>query len=141
MADLRVLTLNVCGLPWFRPPLAERAAEFCRHIESSDVDIAMFQEVWSRHTLNLLRAGLPSFAHVATRRGIATRPAGGVATFSRLPLGGVWFRSFRGLFPRTGPVSFRLDRALNSALQGVLIAELSGRDIVIANTHLTANKD
>jgi endonuclease/exonuclease/phosphatase family metal-dependent hydrolase len=141
MADLRVLTFNVCGLPWFRPPLADRAVEFCRRIEASNVDIALFQEVWSRHTLNLLRSGLPSFRHTATRRGIGTRPAGGVATFSRLPLGRVRFRSFRGLYPRTGPIRFRLNRAINSALQGVLVAELSGRDVVIANTHLTANKD
>jgi endonuclease/exonuclease/phosphatase family metal-dependent hydrolase len=141
MADLRVLTLNVCGLPWFRPPLSERAALFCRRIESSDVDVAMFQEVWSRHTLNVLRSGLPSFRHVATRRGIGTRPAGGVATFSRLPLARVGFRSYRGLFPRTGPLSFRLNRAINSILQGVLVTELEGRDIAVANTHLTANKD
>ncbi len=141
MVDLRVLTLNVCGLPWFRPPLAERAAHFCRRIEASDVDVAMFQEVWSRHTLNLLRSGLPSFPYVATRRGIGTRPAGGLATFSRMPLRRVRFRSYRGLFPRTGLLSFRLNRALNSALQGMLVAELDGRNTLVANTHLTANKD
>ena len=36
---------------------------------------------------------------------------------------------------------FRLKRAVNSYLQGVLTVELSGIDVLIANTHLTANKD
>jgi endonuclease/exonuclease/phosphatase family metal-dependent hydrolase len=91
--------------------------------------------------MNLLQSGLPSFRYVAKRRGIGSRPAGGVVTFSRLPLGRVWFRSYRGLFPKTGPLGFRIHRALNSSLQGVLVAEIGGHDVVVANTHLSANMD
>ncbi len=53
------------------------------------------------------------------RRGVAGQPAGGLATFSRLPVGTVSYRSFRGALPNMGRVVFRAKRALNSLLQGV----------------------
>jgi hypothetical protein len=43
--------------------------------------------------------------------------------------------------PSAGGLAFRLSGAVNSLLKGVLLVELSGRDIVLGNTHLTANKD
>ena len=41
-AVLGVATLNVCGLPWSLsslPPLAERAVEFGRRLDESDLDV------------------------------------------------------------------------------------------------------
>jgi endonuclease/exonuclease/phosphatase family metal-dependent hydrolase len=64
--------------------------------------------------------------------------------FSRLPLGAVSYRSFRGARPSAGSLRFRAKRAIQSLLQGVLATEVAGSDslrAVIANTHLTANKD
>src|SRR2546430_7857087 len=137
----RIATLNVCGLPSSLDPMARRATEFCRYFEESDLDILNFQEVWGRRTLAVLRAHLPSFPYLAWRRGIAGQPAGGLATFSRLPLGAVSYRSFRGTWPAGGGVRFRARLAVNSLLQGVLTVELAGLGAVVANTHLTANKD
>jgi hypothetical protein len=131
----------VCGLPSRLDPLAVRADGFCRYFEESRLDVLHFQEVWTRRALALLRARLPSYPFVAWRRGIAGQPAGGLATFSRLPLGAVSYTPFRGVRPDRGGLRFRLVRAVNSALQGVLAVELAGSATVVANTHLTANKD
>jgi hypothetical protein len=140
--SIQVATLNVCGLPSSAlPPLPERAVEFCRHLDESDIDVVNLQEVWGRGKLELFRARLPSFPYVAWRRGMAGQPAGGLATFSRVPLGAVAYTSFRGAVPSTGGARFRAKRAVYSFLQGALTVELAGRGVVVANTHLTANKD
>jgi hypothetical protein len=136
-----VASLNVCGLPSSLPPLARRAAEFGRRIDESDIDVLNLQEVWGRRTLATIRAHLPSFPHVAWRRGIAGQPVGGLVTFSRLPVGAVSYSSFRGAVPDLGSARFRAKRAINSLLQGVLTVDLAGLGVLVANTHLTANKD
>jgi hypothetical protein len=141
---LCVATLNVCGLPWSQsslPPLAERAVEFGRRLEESGLDVVNLQEVWGRRALAVIRAQLPSFPHVAWRRGVAGQPAGGLVTFSRRPVGAVSYTSFHRALPDAGGVRFRARRAVNSLLQGVLTVELVGLGTVVANTHLTANKD
>jgi exonuclease III len=138
---MRVLTLNVNGLPWSRlPPLRQRAAQFCRLIESSDVDIACFQEVWTRSALAALRPGLPTFRHVAAGRG-PFGPAGGLAVFSRRPLGSVRYASFLGVVPPAGGFGFRTARAINSAMQGALVVAVPDAGLTVATTHLTANHD
>ena len=138
---LRVMTFNVCGLPSMRPPLAARTVEFCRHIEASDIDVLNLQEVFSRRSLERIRAGLPSFSHLAWRPNLAGQPAGGLATFSRRSLDRPRFSSFAGIVPETGSLPFKAKRGVNSLLQGWLIVELSGWDVTVVNTHLTANKD
>jgi hypothetical protein len=138
---IRLATFNVCGLPSSLPPLPARAVEFGRRINESDIDVLNVQEVPGRLTLAAIRAQLPSFPFVAWRRGVAGQPAGGLVTFSRLPLGAVSYRSFRGAVPDRGTAWFRATLAVNSLMHGVLTAELAGLDAVVANTHLTANKD
>jgi endonuclease/exonuclease/phosphatase family metal-dependent hydrolase len=140
-AVLRVASFNVCGLPSALPPLTQRAAEFCRRFEESDLDVLNLQEVWGRGALATIRAGLPSFPFVACRRGLAGLPGGGLVTLSRRPLTAVSYTPFRGARPDRGSLRFRVKRAVNSRLQGVLTAELAGLGVVVANTHLTANKD
>jgi endonuclease/exonuclease/phosphatase family metal-dependent hydrolase len=136
-----VTTLNVCGLPAPLPPLPERAAEFGRRLDESDADVVNLQEVWSRRSLAQIRAQLPSFPYVAWRRGLIAQPAGGLVTFSRRPIGAVTYRSFQGAAPRHGGLAYRASNAINTRLQGVLTTELSGLGVLVANTHLTANKD
>jgi endonuclease/exonuclease/phosphatase family metal-dependent hydrolase len=138
---LRMMTFNVCGLPSMRPPLAARTVEFCRHIEATDVDVLNLQEIFTRRSLERIRAGLPSFRHVAWRPNLAGQPAGGLATFSRRPLGQARFRSFAGVVPDQGSLRFRAKRAINSLLQGWLTTDLTGLGVTVVNTHLTANKD
>jgi hypothetical protein len=141
---LSVATLNVCGLPWSQsslPPLAQRAVEFGRRLEGSGLDVINLQEVCGRRGLAVIRAQLPSFPHVAWRRGVAGQPAGGLVTFSRRPVGAVSYTSFLGALPDAGGARFRARCAVNSLLQGVLTVELVGLGTIVANTHLTANKD
>jgi endonuclease/exonuclease/phosphatase family metal-dependent hydrolase len=140
-ATIRVATFNVLGLPAALPGLADRAVEFCRRIDASDIDVINLQEVWWARALATIRAGLPSYPHVAYRRGIGGQPAGGLVTFSRRPLRGSAYRSFRGAVPNAGRLRFRVRKAVNSLLQGVLVTRLAGRGLVVANTHVTANKD
>jgi exonuclease III len=132
-------SFNVCGLPSRLAPLARRAPHFCRYLDESDLDVVAFQEVWSGRALNVLRRHLPSFPSVAWRRAIGGRPASGLAVFSRLPVRAVSYTSFRGTRPTAGGAVFRLTRAVNSGLKGVLVVELDG--ITVAATHLTANRD
>ncbi len=143
MVTFQVATLNVAGLPSPLAPLPDRATEFCRLIEASDIDVVNFQEVWTRRHLRVLTARLPSFPFVARRTGAAGQPAGGLATFSRVPVRSVAYTSFGFIWPRAGRPAFRLTRAVNSRLQGVLVVELALAlsAAVVANVHLTANKD
>jgi endonuclease/exonuclease/phosphatase family protein len=138
-AALNVVTFNVCGLPSMPVPLAARTTEFCRRLDAADADVINMQEVFSRRSLERIRAGLPSYPYVGWRRGLGGQPAGGLATFSRHPIGTVGYRSFRGIVPATGSLRFRAKRAVNSLLQGVLTVTVPGATVV--NTHLTANKD
>lgn len=136
-----VFSLNVGGLPSALPPVRERAVEFCRRIEESGADIVNLQEVWTPRLLDFIRARLPSFGSIAWRAGVAGRPAGGLVSFSRLPLAGVAFISFRGVRPHAGTPLFRGMKALNSRLQGVLIFEVGERRTLVGNVHLSANRD
>lgn len=141
MNSISLASLNVCGLPSTLPPMRRRAVEFCGRIEESDLDVVAFQEVWTGRLLTILRRLLPSYGFVAYRRGALGQPAGGLVTFSRLPLGTVSYRSFRGARSRAGGAMFRASRAVNSLLQGVLTVEVAGRATVLGNVHLTANRD
>ena len=75
------------------------------------------------------------------RPGLAGRPAGGLATFSRRPLRLVGYRSYKGIVPRTSGPRFRAWRGIGSAMAACSSPELPDLGLVVANTHLTANKD
>jgi endonuclease/exonuclease/phosphatase (EEP) superfamily protein YafD len=140
-ARIGVVSLNVCGLPSSLPAAGVRAAEFCRLLEESGVHVVNFQEVWTPRLLASIRDRLPSFAFHAWRRGLAGQPRGGLASFSRLPVEGVAFTSFRGVRPAAGTPWFRGMKAVNSRLQGVLTFRLVGQRAVVGNVHLSANRD
>ena len=142
MDGVRVLTLNTGALPWARAlaPIDVRAREIGRYLEDSDVDVACFQEVWTRPALTALRVALPSYPQVTFRPG-PLGPAGGLAMFSRSPAGAVRYASFGGLVPSAGGPMFRLSRAVNSVSQGVLVASFRDLGVTVGNTHLTANRD
>jgi endonuclease/exonuclease/phosphatase family metal-dependent hydrolase len=103
--------------------------------------VLALQEVWTPRLLRTLRAGLPDHRYAAWQAGRLRQPVGGLVTLSRLPLARVRYVSFRGARPGAGDVFFRTSKAINSRLQGVLIAELAGRAVTVANTHLSANRD
>lgn len=141
-ATIALMSMNVCcGFSSTLPPPKERAVEFCRGIEESDVDVVNFQEIWTAGLFRTIRTRLPSFPFVARATGVAGQPAGGLASFSRLPLRSVSYASFRGSKAEGSGPLFRGHRALWGRLQGVLTFELAGRRTMVGNVHLTANKD
>jgi endonuclease/exonuclease/phosphatase family metal-dependent hydrolase len=143
-AAIAVATLNINGLPVPHPPLrpvAERAAALCARLVELRVDVLNLQEVFSYDTVRLLRDQLDgAFPHVAYGRGWRW-PAGGLVTFSRLPLGPPSYRSFAGVVPWRGSPRFRLTHTMYSALHGVSTVRLANAPVTIVNTHLSANHD
>jgi endonuclease/exonuclease/phosphatase family metal-dependent hydrolase len=141
--QITVCTLNVGGLGTPRPPLiplVQRVPELGRRLAAIAIDVLNLQEVFRYEQLRVLRDHLPAFPHVAYHRGVVG-PAGGLVTFSRLPIQRVRYRSFAGIVPNRGRLKFRIRRALLSAVQGLTVAELTGLPVTVVNTHLTANRD
>ena len=94
-----------------------------------------------RGKLDLLRAA----SAVVPVRGLAARgrwPTSRGSGYVLAPAGrrGV-VHVVSGALPNTGSAQFRAKRAIYSLLQGVLTVELAECGAVVANTHLTANKD
>lgn len=140
------MSLNICApprLPWTGAarlaPLGVRATAVGAVLEESTVDIVALQEVWSRRALRTIRRSLASYPFVAWHRGLRGQPAGGLVTLSRLPIGRITYHSYRGARVGKGGIGLRVASALNTALQGVLVAEVLGLGSV-ANTHLSANR-
>jgi endonuclease/exonuclease/phosphatase family metal-dependent hydrolase len=140
---ITVGTLNIGGLRWPRAPLQklpERAGELCRRLDDTSIDVLNLQEVFDWPYLTVMREHLRTYPYVALRRR-PYGPAGGLATFSRLPLGRPSYRSFIGANAAAGGLRFRLRHVLGSAMHGVLMVDLAELPVTIANTHLSANHD
>jgi exonuclease III len=134
---LSVASLNTRGVPVLGSQLAGRYAAMGAAFEAGRAEVACFQEVLTYGHLRLLVQRMPSFAHVNYRRS-AAGPAGGLVTFSRLPVADSVYRGF-GSPPRTPGIS-RLGR-LRALLKGALVTRLARPGLCIVNTHPIANKD
>lgn len=136
-AWLTVATLNTRGVPVTGSHLAARYQAIGETFEASDADVVAFQEVFSYWHLRLLARRMRSFRHVAYRPS-AAGPAGGLVTFSRLPVSA---RRYRGLgFPAKAPGVSWLARA-EAGLKGVLAAQLPDPGVCVVNAHPLANRD
>lgn len=136
-AWLTVATLNTRGVPVTGSQLAERYRAIGEAFEVSDADVATFQEVFTYWHLRLLAGRMSSFHHVAYRPS-AVGPAGGLVTFSRLPVSA---RAYRGLgFPAKAPGVSWPARA-RAWLKGVLMTQLPDPGVCVMNTHPVANRD
>lgn len=136
-ARISIASLNTRGVPLFGSRLAGRYAAIGVAFEVGSVEVACFQEVLTYGHLRLLARRMPSFWHVSYRRSVAG-PAGGLVTFSRLPVADSVYRGF-GSPPRTPGIS-RLGR-LRALLKGALVTRLARPGLCIVNTHPVANKD
>ena len=96
-----------------------------------------FQEVITYWHLRLLTRRMRSFRHVAYRPS-ATGPAGGLVTFSRLPVSARAYRRF-GFPPKAPGVPWKV-RA-RASLKGVLLVQLPDPGAYVVNTHPAANRD
>lgn len=130
-------TLNTRGLPLTGTRRAERSAAIGVELESSTIEVVGFQEVYTYHHLLLLRSHLPAFPHVAYAR-TPVGPAGGVATFSRVPFTETRFERFGRPREASG---MRWRTRIMAGLNGSLITRVTGYDLYIVNTHPIANMD
>lgn len=136
-ARVTLVCLNTRGVPVLGSRLAGRYAVIGQVTEEGDADVACFQEVFSWWHLRLLTRRMRSFRQVSFVRS-AAGPAGGLVTFSRLPVSGTAFRRF-GIPPRAPGIS-RAAR-VTAAMKGVLVTRLARPALCVVNTHPVPNRD
>jgi hypothetical protein len=134
---LIVASLNTRGVPLVGSRLASRYAVIGAEFDADDADVACFQEVFTYWHLRLLARRMRSFRHVSYRPGPAG-PAGGLVTFSRLPVSGTAYRRF-GIPPRARGVSW--PARCRAAVKGALVTRLASPRLCVISTHPVANRD
>jgi sphingomyelin phosphodiesterase 2 len=136
-ARVSVVTLNTRGVPVVGSGLAGRYTAIGAALAAGDADVACFQEVITWWHLALLRPRMRSFPHVSYRPSRAG-PAGGVVTFSRLPVARTVYRSF-GVPPEVPGISKGV--RLRAGLKGALVTMLAAPGLSVVTTHPVANWD
>jgi sphingomyelin phosphodiesterase 2 len=136
-ARVTVASLNTRGVPVVGSRLAGRYAVIGAALDAGDADVACLQEVFTWWHLRLLARRMRSFGHIGFRHS-AVGPAGGLVTFSRLPLSGTVYRGF-GIPPMAPGISW--PTRLRAALKGVLVSRLAHPGLCVINTHPVANRD
>jgi endonuclease/exonuclease/phosphatase family metal-dependent hydrolase len=134
---LTFISLNTRGVPVIGSRLARRYAAVGTALEAGDADVVCFQEVFTWWHLRLLTRRMRSFRHVSCRPS-PTGPAGGLVTFSRLPVSGTVNRGFG--IPSNVPGISPMVR-FRAGLKGALITRLAGPRLGVVNTHLVASPD
>lgn len=136
-ARLSVASLNTRGIAIRASHLASRYMAIGIEFEVGRADVVCFQEVISYWHLRLLARRMPSFGYVSYRpSGIG--PAGGLVTFSRLPVSGQDYQGF-GTPPDVPGIS-RGTRS-RARFKGALVTRLAHPGLCVVNTHPVANWD
>jgi endonuclease/exonuclease/phosphatase family metal-dependent hydrolase len=135
--QVTVASFNTRGVPVMGSRLAERYAVIGAELDAGDADVACLQEVFSYWHLRMLARRMPSFRHVSYRPSLSG-PAGGLVTFSRLPVSGTAYQGF-GIPPRAPGIS-QLTR-YRAGLKGTLVTRLEQPGLCIVSTHPVANRD
>jgi len=135
--QVTVTSFNTRGVPVLGSGLAGRYAVIGAAFEAGDTDVACFQEVLSYWHLRLLARRMPSFRYVSCRPSLAG-PAGGLVTFSRLPVAGTAYRGF-GVPPQAPGIS-RLAR-YRAGMKGALVTRLAQPRMCVVSMHPVANRD
>ncbi len=134
---LSVASLNTWGVHILSSRLARRYTVIGTEFEAGRADVACFQEVLSYWHLWLLARRMPSFRHVSYRRS-ALGPAGGLVTFSRLPVSRTVYRGF-GTPPEVPGISRHIRS--RARFKGALVTRLAHPGLCVVNTHPVANWD
>ncbi len=137
LARLVIVSLNTRGIPVIGSRLADRYAVIGTALETGDAEVVCFQEVFTWWHLRLLARRMCSFRHMSLRPS-PVGPAGGLVTFSRLPVSGTRYRGF-GLPPRAPGIS-RAAR-LDAGLKGILVTRLAHAGLCVINAHPAPNRD
>jgi sphingomyelin phosphodiesterase 2 len=135
--QVTIASLNTRGVPVTGSYLVRRYTLIGAELDAGDVDVACFQEVLSYWHLRLLARGMPSFRYVSYRPSLAG-PAGGLVTFSRLPLASTAYRGF-GIPPQAPGIS-RPARC-RAGMKGALVTRLVQPQVSIISTHPLSNRD
>lgn len=135
--ELAVATLNTRGVPLVGSKLPARYAVIGAGLDAGNADVVCVQEVLTWWHLRLLARHMRSFRHVSYRRSLAG-PAGGLVTFSRLPVSGSAYREF-GFPPRAPGISAWI--RLRAGFKGALVTSIAGPGLCVVNTHPLANGD
>jgi endonuclease/exonuclease/phosphatase (EEP) superfamily protein YafD len=106
-------------------------------LEAGDADVACLQEVFTWWHLGLLARRMRSFRCLSFRAS-PVGPAGGLVTFSRLPVSGTAYRAF-GVPPAAPGISGAA--RLRAGLKGALVTRLARPELSVVNTHPVANRD
>jgi endonuclease/exonuclease/phosphatase (EEP) superfamily protein YafD len=136
-AWLTIATLNTRGVPVPGSRLAVRYRAIGEAFEACDADVVAFQEVFTYWQLRMLARRMSSFRHVAYRPS-AAGPAGGLVTFSRLPVSGCAYRGF-GAPPKAPGVPW--PARAQARLKGALVTRLPGLGARVVNAHPVPNRD
>ena len=136
-ARVAIVSLNTRGIRLAGTSLAERYAAIGAVLDAGDADVACFQEVLTWWNARLLYRSMRSFKQVSLRPS-PLGPAGGLVTFSRLPLSGTTYRGF-GVAPEAPGVPKMARRW--ARLKGALMTRLANPRLCVINTHPVANWD
>jgi endonuclease/exonuclease/phosphatase family metal-dependent hydrolase len=128
MIALRLLTFNALMKGDVRPRLGALGAV----LRDSRYDVVCLQEVLFRRHARLLRRAAGQFGHHAWSGGVLL--SGGLVLLSRWPVRTARFTRY----PRVGPA--RPEYLMRKGAQ-VAVLESPDGPVVIANTHLSANRD
>lgn len=133
--DISIVSLNTLGLPFAGEHLFLRYKVFSEYFNSSDIDILMFQEVFTYGHLHLLKKYLTNYPYISYQKTISG-PKGGLVIFARLPMAKtkyILFEKTFNLFDMTG---------IESLLKkGMLVSEFKNHEILLVNTHFNAVHD
>jgi endonuclease/exonuclease/phosphatase family metal-dependent hydrolase len=132
-----LVSLNTLGLPGAGPRLTGRYAAIGTGLDAGDADVACLQEVFTWWHLRLLTRRMRSFRYVSFRAS-AVGPAGGLVTFSRLPVSSTTYKAFG-----TPPAAQGIPRVtrLRAGLKGALVTRLARPELSVVNTHPASNRD
>ena len=137
VSKVSVASLNTQGIPVLASRLAARYEVIGAGFEAGDSDVVCVQEVLTHWHLRLLARRMPSFRQVSWRPSLAG-PAGGLVTFSRLPVTSTAYRGF-GVPPRVRGIAW--PTRLRAGMKGALVTHLARSQVCVINTHPVANRD
>jgi sphingomyelin phosphodiesterase 2 len=136
-ARVGVVSLNTQGLRPLGSSLAERYAVIGAALDAGDADVVCLQEIFTWRHVRLMSRWMRSFTQVSFRPRLLG-PAGGLVTFSRLPLASTVYRGF-GAAPEAPGISKVI--RYQTRRKGALVTRLAQPRLGVVNTHPIANAD
>lgn len=135
MREINVASLNTLGHPFRGESLPARYKTIAQYVDRANLDFLQLQEVFSYANLYLMKHCLKTFPFSAYKKSFVG-PKGGLATFSKVPLGEVDFSPY----PNKWNLSVRSIANFISE-RGLLVVKPQECDFQLINTHLNSVSD